>query len=71
MTIAFHGHITKLENDNAQIGKLAVTIKLPMKEGGGKELTIFVPDEQGANWLPPRAVKITIYSLMPTGEPAP
>ena len=66
MTIAFHGHIKRIETYNAPIGKLAVTIQLPMEEGGGKDLMIFVPDDQGANWLPPRDVQFTIYSFMPT-----
>ena len=66
MTIAFHGHIKRIENYNAPIGKLAVTIQLPMGEADGSEFTLFVPEDQGANWLPPRAVQFTIYSFMPT-----
>ena len=63
MTITFQGHIKSIDMASAPNGKIAVTIRLPMAEADGKELTIFVPTSEGALWLPGQVVSITAYTL--------
>ncbi|MDE3038753.1 MAG: hypothetical protein KGJ21_09940 [Pseudomonadota bacterium] len=65
MTIVFQGHVKSVDMSTAPIGKLAVTIQMPMAEAGGKEITIFVPEDEGCLWQPSYSVSFTVYALAP------
>lgn len=65
MTIVFQGHIKAIELNGAPVGKLAVTVVTPMSDAGGKEWTIFVPEDQCKKgyWVPGHQVQFTIHSF--------
>ncbi len=63
MTIVFQGHVKSISMNTSPLGKVAVTIQLPMAEAGAKELTIFVPQDEAYLWSPCYTVSFTVYAI--------
>lgn len=64
--ISLQGYVRRITTDGAPIGKVAITLAMPMAEANGSDLTINVPIEEASNWLPGRMATVMIYTLSPS-----